>query len=249
MVALSSKKHYNKRRKMQRSYKKRGFTLIELLVVIAIISILAGMLLPALSQAREKARSIVCMSNIKQLGLAFEMYKMSFDSRYPNNPDWKTKIWTYVDPQTRNKITTCPSRHGKTIPNDNWFYGQGYNIGSIPAGGNIQGFVGIREGQVRNLSNKILIAEWGRPSDGKGGCNAGPPYRNDTDLSPAGILNSDTTSFWAVCRIHMGGSNVLFGDGSAKWMRPEEYHSNADGTGTQGTVIAPDWRRYWDTSY
>ena len=78
--------------------RKNGFTLIELLVVVAIIAVLVAILLPALNNARNQARTVICLSNLKQQGIIFMMYANDFDGyippayvtyHFPSGLDWQ----------------------------------------------------------------------------------------------------------------------------------------------------------------
>ena len=102
---------------------KKTFTLIELLVVIAIIAILAAMLLPALAKARAKARSISCVSNLKQIALSSAIYANEFNTMVPISPrstTWDGATWWYwIGMLVTQKCFTpsaagsCPSLSGK----------------------------------------------------------------------------------------------------------------------------------------
>ncbi len=81
--------------------RRRGFTLLELLTVIAVITILAGLLLPALTRARNQARAIVCLNNLKQWGLATQLYATDHDDYLPpegtpNPDDAATNVGWYI---------------------------------------------------------------------------------------------------------------------------------------------------------
>src|SRR5687767_6104900 len=94
--------------------RRRAFTLIELLVVIAIIAILAAILFPVFSRARESARKASCQSNLKQMGLGVMMYTQDYDEKYPMSSymlgscvsTMDLQIAPYVKSQQLNQ---CPS--------------------------------------------------------------------------------------------------------------------------------------------
>ncbi len=209
--------------------RRSGFTLIELLVVIAIIAILAAILFPVFAKAREKARAASCLSNVKQLGLAYMQYAQDYDEWFPgfltgNSAGLRLAWYTVVQPYVKNtQCYICPSTKFYNTPSR-------YSTSGNDSSGN---YYGYNMATIQRPTEKFLIAD-----------GAGESSAHTAVVSLTCMVNGMYSV--GACRGHLWPAhndmaNVAFCDGHAKIMpvNPETCGTTTSGYNTYWSGTAP----------